>query len=430
MTIKQFFGGVHPQENKISRHYHLEKIFSPGLLFVHLSQHIGKIAKPLVKQNDYVLKGQKIAEADGLISATIHSPVSGKIKEIKDFLHPVIGDKLPVIVIENDGNNKSIDFTSKYKEYFRFDNNEIVRVIQNSGIVGLGGAMFPTHVKLSPKKEIETVLLNGCECEPYLTCDDKLMQEYSREIVEGLRIIMYVLDAAKGIVVLEDNKPESIKKMKDVVSHVPNVDIVCVKTKYPQGAEKQLIKTILNKEVPLGGLPMDVGVVVQNVATSYAIYNAVVKGIPLFERAVTVSGDINRIGNFMVPIGTLVSDIVKTLNIDITKTNKIILGGPMMGVSVGTMEVPTIKGTSGILFLKDRIKDYPFGPCIRCSKCVRVCPMGLMPNFLSLYIEHEMWDKVKFFSPKDCIECGCCSYICVSKRPIVNQIKFAKSVIK
>lgn len=428
--MKQFFGGVHPPENKISRHYRLEKIVPPKFVYLHLSQHTGKPAKPVVKPNDYVLIGQKVADYDGLISSPVHSPVSGKVVEIKEVLHPVLGTKLPAIVVENDGNNKTIEFSSKYKEYFRYDKTEIVNVIKENGIVGLGGAMFPTHVKLSPKKEIDTVLLNGCECEPYLTCDDKLMQEHSREIVEGLRIIMYVLDAPKGIVVLENNKPDAFKKMAEVISRVPNVEIVVVKTKYPQGAEKQLIKTVLGKEVPSGGLPMDVGVVVQNVATSYAIYNAVVKGIPLYERVVTISGDINRIGNFIIPIGTMVDDIIKTLNIDVSMTEKLIFGGPMMGVAVPTSEIPVIKGTSGILFIKDKIKDYSYGPCIRCGKCVNVCPMSLMPNFLSVYIEHELWDKVKIFSPLDCIECGCCSYTCVSKRPIVNQIKFAKTKLR
>ncbi|MFQ3676117.1 MAG: electron transport complex subunit RsxC, partial [Endomicrobiia bacterium] len=422
--------GIHPSDNKVSQYYRLEKIVSPQLVYLHLSQHTGKPAKPIVKPNDYVLIGQKVADYDGLISSPIHSPVSGKVLEFKEILHPVLGNKFPAIVIENDGNNKFVDFNSKYKEYFRYDRTEIVNVIRENGVVGLGGAMFPTHVKLSPKKEIEVVLLNGCECEPYLTCDDKLMQEHAREIVEGLKIIMYVLDAPRAVVVLENNKSESFKKMQEVVSRVPNVTTISVKTKYPQGAEKQLIKTVLGREVPSGGLPMDVGVVVQNVGTSYAIYNAVIKGIPLYERVVTISGDINRIGNFVIPLGTMVRDIVKILNIDTSKTDKLIFGGPMMGVSLPTQEVPVIKGTSGILFLKDKIKDYTYGACIRCSKCIRVCPMRLMPNFLSVYTEYNLWDRVKVFSPNDCIECGCCSYVCVSKRPIVSQIKFAKTKLR
>jgi len=428
--MKQFFGGIHPPENKISQHNSLEKIVLPQLVYLHLSQHTGKLAKPIVKQNDYVLIGQKVADYDGLISAAIHSPVSGKVLEFREILHPVIGKKSEAIVIENDGNNKTIDFKPKYKEYFRYDKVEIINAIKESGIVGLGGAMFPTHVKLSPKKEVEIVLLNGCECEPYLTCDDKLMQEHAREIVEGLKIIMYVLDAVRGIVVVEDNKKEAFKKMAGVVSRVPNVEIMSVKTKYPQGAEKQLIKTVLGKEIPSGGLPMDVGVVVQNVATSYAIYNAIINGIPLYERVITISGDVSRVGNFVVSIGTMVSDIIKKLNIGTSEINKIIFGGPMMGISVPTSEIPIIKGTSGILFIKDKIKDYSYGPCIRCCKCINVCPMRLMPNFLSIYTEYELWDKVKIFSPNDCIECGCCSYVCVSKRPIVNQIKFAKSKLR
>lgn len=423
-------GGVHPPEVKISRHYRIESISAGEVVQLPLLQHTGKVAIPIVKEGDVVLTGQKIAKEDGFISSPVHSSVSGKVKEIKDLVHPTLGVKVPTIVIENDGKNKTIDFVSKYKEYFRFDKKEIIDFIKDNGIVGLGGAMFPTHVKLSPKKEVDVVLLNGCECEPYLTCDERLMQECSREILEGLKIIMYLLDAVKGIVVIEDNKPQTISKMKEVVSKVANVDVAVVKTKYPQGAEKQLIKTVLGKEVPSGGLPLDVGVVVQNIATSLAIYNAVVKGIPLYERVITVSGDVNRIGNFMVKVGTIIKDIVKVLNINITGIDKIVFGGPMMGVAVNTLESPMLKGTSGILFLRDSIKSYSYGPCIRCGKCVSVCPMKLMPNFLSVYIENEMWDRVKIFSPNDCIECGCCSYVCVSNRPIVAQVKYAKSFLR
>ncbi len=430
----KFYGGVHPKENKITRNYRIEPIPVPPLVVLHLSQHTGKISRPIVKVGDTVLKGQKISEPDGLISAAVHSSISGRVKEIKDFVHPVTGTKLPSVIIESDKLNRSIHCNTKYKEYFRFDRSELVSFIRENGIVGLGGAMFPTAVKLSPPKDkiIDYVIANGCECEPYLTCDERLMQEYPAEIVSGLKIVMYILDAIKGIVVVEDNKPEAYNKLKEVVSRVPNVEIIKVKTKYPQGAEKQLIKTVLNREVPSGGLPMDVGVVVHNVGTLYAIHNAIVKGIPLYERVVTISGDITRSGNFLVPIGTLISDIVKMLNIDISAIDKVILGGPMMGVAVNSLDIPVIKGTTGILFIKSnsKVDDGKYYPCIRCGKCVRCCPMKLMPNFLSLYIEHKLWDKVKMFSLYDCIECGVCSYICVSKRPITAQIKYAKTKLR
>ncbi len=423
--------GLHLKEFKISKHYHTTPLPEPHEVVLPLSQHTGKPAIPLVKEGDYVLKGQKICEADGYISSCIHSPVSGSVKEIKDVFHPVTTKKQPAIVIQSDGKGKTVDFITKYKEYFRFDRKEIINFIREGGIVGLGGAMFPTDVKLSSQKEIKYLLINGCECEPYLTCDDRLMQDYPREIVEGIKIVMYLVDALKCIVVIEDNKREAFIKLKEEVAKVPNLDIIMVKTRYPQGAEKQLIKTVLGLEVPSGRLPLDIGVIVHNVGTVYAIYNRVVNGIPLYERVVTISGDITRIGNFIVPIGTTVKDIVKLLKIDIFEINKIIFGGPMMGIAVPSLDVPVIKGTTGILFLKDKTVNNGYNVCIRCGKCVNVCPMNLMPNLLSLYIEHELWDKLKMLNQLyDCIECGCCSYICVSKRPIVAQIKFAKSKLK
>lgn len=425
-----FVGGIHLKEEKITRYYRIDKLQLPQLFCLPIIQHTGKPSIPLVKTGDYVLRYQKIAEASGFISSNLHSPVSGKVVEIKEIYHPTFLKKIPAIIIESDGHNKTVEPDTKFKEYYRYSSEELLAHIKESGVVGLGGAMFPTHVKLSPPKDkvIDYVIANGCECEPFLTCDDRVMQEYSYEVVEGLKITMYVLNALKGIIVIEDNKPEAYSKLYDVVRKTPNIEIKVVKTKYPQGAEKQLIKTVLNKEVPSGGLPMDVGVVVHNVSTLVAIYNAVIKGIPLVERVITISGDIERKGNFLVPIGTMVKDIVKLLNISVENINKVIFGGPMMGISQKTLEVPIIKGTSGVLFLSSSV-DVDFKQCIRCGKCVSVCPMKLMPNFLSLYIENKNWEKVKEFSIFDCIECGCCSYICVSKRPIVGQIKYAKSLL-
>ncbi|MCS7151924.1 MAG: electron transport complex subunit RsxC [Endomicrobia bacterium] len=430
--MTRFSGGIHPKEKKIAKLYRIQNIQYPQYVYLHLSQHTGKPAVPIVKEKDYVLRGQKVAQSDGLISACIHSPVSGQVVGIKDVLHPVICKKLPAVVIESDGKFTTIELKPKYKEYHRFSPQELVGYIKECGIVGLGGAMFPTDVKLSPPKDkvIDYVIANGCECEPYLTSDDRLMQEYYDEIIEGLKIAMYILDALKGIVVVEDNKPDAIEKIKRKIERTPNVELRIVKTKYPQGAEKQLIQTVLNREVPSGGLPMDVGVVVQNVATLKAIYDAIFKGLPLIERVVTISGDIERLGNFVVPIGMMVKDVVKVLNINISDVNKIIFGGPMMGIAQESLEVPIIKGTSGILFLRTvSNKEYEYYQCVRCGKCVYVCPMKLMPNFLSIYIEHQKWGKVEKYSPFDCIECGCCSYICIAKRPIVAQIKYAKTIL-
>ncbi len=427
-----FFGGIHPRELKITRHYRIDKIPTPQILYLHLSQHTGKPSIPLVKEGDTVLRGQKIAQNDGNISACLHSPVSGRVLEIKEVLHPTLSKKMPAIVIESDGHNNTVEFNTKYREYQRFPREELISFIRECGIVGLGGAMFPSHVKLSPPKDkvIDYVIANGCECEPYLTTDDRIMQEYYNEVVEGLKIAMYLVDAMKGIIVVEDNKPDAINKLRQKIERTPNVELKVVKTKYPQGAEKQLIKTVLNREVPSGGLPMDVGVVVHNVATLVAIYNAIFNGIPLMERVITISGNIDRIGNFVVPIGIMIKDLVKFLNINISKVNKVVFGGPMMGIAQESLETPVIKGTSGVLFLSVPQQDDKYYQCIRCGKCVSACPMKLMPNFLSFYIEHKKWDKVKLYSPFDCIECGCCSYVCLAKRPIVAQIKYAKEILR
>ncbi len=426
-----FFGGINLKENKITKHYRIDKLPYPQVLYLHLSQHTGKPSIPLVKEGDYVLRGQKIAQNDGEISACLHSPVSGKVLGIKDVLHPTLCKKMPAIIIESDGHGNTVEFTNKYREYHRYSREELISFIRECGIVGLGGAMFPSHVKLNPPKNkvIDYVIANGCECEPYLTSDDRIMQEYTNEVVEGLKIAMYLVDALKGIIVIEDNKSDAIQKLIQKVEKTPNVEIKIVKTKYPQGSEKQLIKKVLNREIPSGGLPMDVGVVVHNVGTLVAIYNALFNGIPLMERVITVSGDIDRIGNFIVPIGVTVRDLVKLLRIDISKIKMLIMGGPMMGVPQETLDITVIKGTSGILFLNQQ-KDGNYYQCIRCSKCVSVCPIKLMPNFLSLYIEHKKWDKVKLYSPFDCIECGCCSYVCIAKRPIVAQIKYAKEILR
>ncbi|MCX7957397.1 MAG: electron transport complex subunit RsxC [Endomicrobia bacterium] len=427
----KFSGGIHPKENKKTKFYRIQNLNAPNFLYLHLQQHTGKIAVPLVKPGDVVLRGQKIAQNDGYVSMTLHSPVSGKVVDIKDVTHPTLCKKLPAIIIENDKRNNTVNFIQKYKDYHRCSKEELLEHIKECGVVGLGGAMFPTHVKLNPPRDkvIDYVVVNGCECEPYLTADDRVMQEYCNEIIEALKVVMYVVDAIKSFVVIEDNKPEAIYKIRQEVEKVPNVELKVVKTKYPQGSEKQLIKSVLGREVPSGGLPMDVGVVVHNVSTLLAIYNAIFKGMPLMERVVTITGDIERTGNFLLPIGMLLQDVVKNLNIDISRTKEIIMGGPMMGISQQSLEVPIIKGTSGILFL-DKEVDDTYYQCIRCGKCVFVCPMKLMPNFMSIYIENKKWDKVKKFSPFDCIECGCCSYICVAKRPIVAQIKYAKEILK
>ncbi|MDI6641755.1 MAG: RnfABCDGE type electron transport complex subunit C, partial [Elusimicrobiota bacterium] len=284
----------------------------------------------------------------------------------------------------------------------------------------------------SPPKKIDTVLLNGCECEPFLTCDEKLMQEHPQEIINGLKIIMYILSVYNAYVVIEDNKPEAIKAMSKVAFKEPNISVKVVKTKYPEGAEKQLIKAVLGRIIPSGKLPFEVGVVVHNVATSYAIYQAVIEGIPLVKRVVTVTGDsIKFKGNYNVRLGTLVSDLLAECGYIPGPRQKVIHGGPIMGIAQYSLDVPIIKGTSGIVVIDniDSLADE-HQSCVRCGRCIDACPMDLLPNFISIYAENNQFEKAKEYFPLDCIECGCCAYVCIAKRPLVQHIKLAKIQIK
>lgn len=423
-----FHGGVHPPEEKLTRNKQIEVFPIPERLVVPLLQHTGKISKPIVDKREYVLKGQALAEPDGKISTFIHAPTSGRVKDIIDWLHPTIGKKIPSIIIEPDGKDVSIEKDVKYKEYFRYTSQELLDVIEGGGIVGLGGAMFPTHIKLRPPKAVDTLILNGCECEPYITCDERLLIEHPREIIDGLKIMMYIVRVNNAIVVIEDNKPEAIKSMQGIIFEEPNIHLMVVKTKYPQGSEKQLIKTVLNREVPPNGLPFDVGVIVQNVGTSYAINELITKGEALISRVVTVSGEsVEGCGNYRIRIGTLVSDIIKQLKIS-NDYDKIIFGGPMMGISQPTPEVPIIKGTTAVLFMKNHLEKKYYS-CMRCGRCIRSCPMHLMPNLISVYAERKMWERVARLFPQDCIECGCCKFVCPANRPLLEHIKLAKSIL-
>jgi electron transport complex protein RnfC len=430
--LSYFRGGIHPSGYKyLTKDKHIVELKAPEVVVIPLSQHTGKPAKPVVNKGDYVLKGQKIGEAEGKISAPVHSSLSGKVKDIYPWAHPVISSPVSAVVIESDGSDSSVEFKKIHSDYYRYSPDELRGVIRDAGIVGLGGAAFPTHVKLSPPDEIHVVIINGCECEPYLSCDDRLMQEHTKDIINGLKIIMYILDVSRGIVVIEDNKADAIKLIKNAVHNEPNIELKIVKTKYPQGAEKQLIKTVLNREVPSGKLPFDVRVVVQNVATSYAVSRAVMDGIPLISRAVTVTGSyIQRPGNYIVRVGTLLKDLLAECGYTANTGHKVIFGGPMMGIAEGSLDVPVIKGTSGVLVLPVENASAHFSPCIRCGRCIDVCPMNLMPNMMSIYAENQLWEKTDIYYPRDCIECGCCAYVCVAKRPLVQHIKLTKLNLK
>ncbi|MGB9824407.1 MAG: electron transport complex subunit RsxC [Candidatus Hydrothermia bacterium] len=435
MAKYTFKGGIHPPYNKVTTSKPIERLSVPPVLYIPLSQHTGKPAKPVVKRGDEVKKGQLIAEADGFISANIHAPTSGKIRTIIDHPHPVLLSSSNAIIIEADGKDEWLEEPKERENWRDLSAEDIVSIVRNAGIVGLGGAAFPTHVKLSPPKEkpIDTVIINGAECEPYLTADDRILQEKAYEVLWGAYLIRKAVNAKKVYIAVEDNKPKAIEKVKEVIGEFVDFELKVVKTKYPEGAEKQLIKALTGREVPRGGLPMDVGCLVQNVQTSLAIYEAVRFGKPLIERVVTLSGDgAKGPGNYLVRIGTRFADVVEMTGGMAENVVKVINGGPMMGIAQYTLEVPVIKGTSGILLFTPRVaKEFKEYSCIRCSKCVDVCPMGLLPLMLVDYVKAKKFVEAKEnYGLLDCIECGSCAFVCPSKINHVQWIKFGKQELR
>ena len=427
-----FRGGVHaPHRKNDTRNKAIEIMKAPGLVYIPLQQHIGAACQPLVKPGDVVKLGQKIGEPGGFVGAPVHASVSGIVKDIRQVPHPSVGSGLAV-VIENDGKDEPDDSITP-GDISSMDADRIKELILEAGIVGMGGAAFPTHVKLSPPKEkpIDTVILNGAECEPYLTADHRLMLEAAENVAAGLKVIMKVLGVERAYIAIEDNKPDAVRIMTDTVKEVQGVDVTVLKTKYPQGAEKQLIYVVTGRQVPSGGLPMDVGVIVSNVGTSAAIARAIKTGMPLVERVVTVTGSgVAEPKNLMVRIGTSFMDVIQACGGFVEEPAKVISGGPMMGIGQYTLDVPVIKGTSGILVLtREEAKIPDVEPCIRCAKCVDACPMGLMPLMISAYALKEDYDNSEKFHAMDCIECGCCSYSCPAKRPLVQSIRVAKKMI-
>lgn len=422
-----FRGGVHPPENKhLSSGREIIPIPPSEILMFPLSQHTGSPCTPTVQKGDKVKRGTLIGTSEKLISSPLHSSVSGTVKSIENTPHPVIG-RFKSVVIENDKQDIAEE-TISTKDIENLSSAEIIKIVKDAGIVGLGGAAFPTHVKLSPPKEkvIDTFIVNGAECEPYLTCDHILMLKKGKEIIEGIKLVRKILNVKRCIIAIEENKPDAIKQMKELAQN-ENIELVSLKVKYPQGGEKQLIKTVLNKEVPSGGLPMDVGVVVHNVGTISAIYEAVTSGKPLYERVITVTGAVEKRGNYLVRVGTPVKDILNFCGVDWDNIGKIILGGPMMGIAQQDIETPVIKGTSGILVQNqdETIKDEET-LCIRCGRCVEACPAYLSPTQIAKTVKAEKWERLNALHIKDCMECGACAYVCPSKIPLVQYIKLGK----
>jgi electron transport complex protein RnfC len=425
-----FSGGVHPADNKhLTAHKPTVSAAIPKKAIIPLSQHIGAPTKAVVVIGQEVKKGEKIGEAAGFVSAPVHASISGKVIALGNFPHS-LGTDMPSVVIESDGKDEWFAGLKENPDYTLLSPEELKKIVLEAGIVGMGGATFPTHVKLAPPKEkpIDVVILNGAECEPFLTSDHRLMLEQSKEIVEGLKILMTILNVKKGSIGIEDNKPDAIEAMTKAAAGSPSVTVFPVKVKYPQGAEKMLIKSIAHRTVPAGGLPMDIGVVVQNVGTAAAIYNAVRYGRPLIERYVTVTGrGVKEPKNFLARIGTPFSQLIEEAGGLTDDAAKVIAGGPMMGMSQYTLDVPVIKGTSGILVLpQGEVSLKSYGPCIRCGRCIDACPMKLQPSYIGIYIEKGHYEDAKAYGLMDCFECGCCTFVCPANRPMVQWVKKAK----
>jgi electron transport complex protein RnfC len=410
----------------------IEPMPAPKEIIMPLLQHTGAPARARVARGDKVKVGSLVAQANGYVSSPIHSSVSGQVREIKLKPHPLLGE-YQAVVIESDGEDTLDAAIQERKDIASLSPGDIRTIIQNSGIVGLGGAAFPTHVKLTPPRDkpIESFILNSAECEPYLTADYRLMLEKAGQIILGMKIAMKVLAVGRGFIAVEDNKPRAIEIFDKLVKREA-IKVVTLKSFYPQGAEKQLIKAILNREVPPAGLPFDVGVVVNNAATCFSIYEAVYKNKPLYERVITLSGKIvKHPANLLVRIGTKVRDVIDFCGGLNEEAAKVILGGPMMGIAQYTLDVPVIKGTSGILvFSKHQTRPPRPQACIRCGRCMQLCPMGLNPSGLAQAIEKGRFDLAKDYHLLDCIECGLCRYTCPGNRDIVGLVKLAKEKLK
>ncbi|MBN1253575.1 MAG: electron transport complex subunit RsxC [Bacteroidales bacterium] len=424
-------GGVHPAENKLSAEQSIKTLPIPKTVTIPISQHIGAPATVIVKKNDIVKVGQIIAQSGGFVSANIHSSVSGKVTKIDSFMDSSGYKKQAVVIdVEGDEWDESIVKNNEVIRDCNLSSEEIIKKVGELGIVGLGGATFPSQVKLSVPKGMtaEVLIINGVECEPYLTSDHRLMLEKGLEMLVGTSILMKALNVTKAIVGIENNKKDAIEHLTKLSEKFSGIEVQALKVKYPQGGEKQLIKALINREVPSGGLPIAVGAVVHNVGTAYAVYEAVQKNKPLFERVVSVTGkSVKNPSNYLTRIGTSVSELIEAAGGLPEDTGKVISGGPMMGKALNTIDVPVTKGTSGVLIIPEgESRRGKVSDCIRCSKCVSVCPMGLEPFLLMTVAEKQNYERAEKEKTMDCIECGSCSYTCPSNRPLLDYIRLSK----
>lgn len=431
--VRMFPGGIHPREGKNGKAVNglnpIRPLDAPPRVIIPLQQHIGAPAKAIVSPGDHVRLGEKIAEAGGFVSAPIHSSVSGTVHAVQDSLLPN-GTMAPALIIDNDYKEEWIELhPTDHPE--TLSAQELQTIVREAGIVGLGGATFPASVKLTPSggRKIEKIVLNGAECEPFLTADHRLMLEKAADIIDGVHLMMLALDVEEALIGIENNKPDAIDMMSAAARGVDGVKIVSLPVRYPQGGEKQLVYALTRRQVPNGGLPLDVGVVVCNVGTVYAIDQAIRLGKPLIERVTTVGGLVNNPGNFLVRIGTPIDHLIEACGGLQSHVRQFIYGGPMMGMAIARFDIPVTKGCSGLVALGEEAMEPKESPCIKCGACREACPMKLFPSRIDAFCRHDRFEDAEKIGVLNCIECGCCSFVCPAKRSLTQSMRTAKNAI-